>query len=125
MKVSHSPLYWGGKKGGVGGRHDLLRSCVLSGAGTGAPCWLPSGSQFRHLWLLPSELVFLPSSQLGDAGVGHLPHLWVCRRGKGLPGFQQRFILHNMEMYSIHSSHKTMSYILLTLLLKILMKTAI
>lgn len=68
------------------GRHDLPRLCIPSGAGTGAPCWLPSGSQFRQLRLLPSKLVFLPSAWLRAASVGHLPMQLGVLEGQGAAG---------------------------------------
>lgn len=63
--------------------HDLLRLRILSGAGTGGLCWVPSRSQFGQLWLLPSKLVFLPSAHLRAAGVGHLPSQLGAPEGQG------------------------------------------
>lgn len=73
----------------------------------------------------PSKQFFLPllGSELPVWDICH--HSWVCRREKGQPGSQQRFIHHNMEICSIYHSYKTMTYVLLILLLKMLMKTAI
>lgn len=84
--MPYSPPYSGGKKGGVGRRHNSPRSCIPSGAGMGALCWVLSRSQFRQLRLLPSKLVFLPSAGLKAAGAGCLPSQPGVPEGQGAAG---------------------------------------
>lgn len=82
---------------------------------------------------VPVQAVTAPSQQTGfPLPLGSKPpgrdvchRSWVRRRGKGQPGSRQGFILHATETQSIYSSRKTMSYVLLILLLKMLMKTAV
>ena len=68
------------------GRHNLLRSRIPSGPGTGALCWVPSRSQFRLLRLLPCKPVFLPSARLRAAGMGRLPLQLGAPQGQGAAG---------------------------------------
>lgn len=76
---------------------------------------------------VPVQAVLAPSQQTGfiPPCLADLPVWDVCKNTGWARGSRWRFILGHIEMYRIHSSHKTVSCALLFLILETLMETAI